>query len=337
MYFDVKEYVEINPKTNDCDVYMFIGPRRCGKTYSTKKLLCETFENHGLRSVNIRRFGTQLKLTTGSFFDKFKRIGWKKRNNRELIYNKDVGIFNLALTQDENIKGVDYPDVKYFFFDEFQTNGIYFKGSYEPNLLHNIIFTCSEYGGDIKQKLLLVSNSVSKNNPYAIYYGIKETPNPGEYKIYYKEIIPGVKIKIFLMNVKMSDEMKEKAKDSLAYKLASINKNYFDYSVENMYSFDNDELIKPNIKKIKHLHNVIVNNNRYGVWLCHNNKIVFTKQCPRNKTYALDAESAIYANLDFISLDHLIYWYRHKLLYNNMYMSDYTIRKDIIAWLKRQP
>lgn len=330
-YFDVEPWLI---KYN-CDVYIFLGARRLGKTYSAKQLACNDKENEGFNSFWISRFQSHAKNRKDSFLYKFHRDNWTQKGTKHIKYNDEISVYNISLTQDESIKGVEFPRIKNFIFDEFITNGIYYKGEQEPEVLHNIIFTASDYTNSFKQRLILLANSVSKDNPYFRYYGINELPLPSKFKIFTVNK-KGVKLKIFVMVIKMDMELKEQAQESLAYKLSALNEDYYNYAIENEFSFDNDTMISFKPRKLKHLHNVIIRDKIIGVWKCENSILWFSNETPHTKyLYPLTWEDALSNKMFFQEIDYLINFYKNKLSYNKMRFQDYTIRELIIQWLAR--
>lgn len=174
---------------------MIIGQRSNGKTYSILYKILENYANNGKQGVYLRRFDDAIKpskvgtlfndiIASGDLKRLFKHNGeWTgvryynrcfyltKTNIRktkdgedkeEIITDKKPFLFCMALTEDESLHGMKYPDVTTLFFDEFLTRRYYLPNEFV--IFENAISTVKRKRTDLV--IYMAGNTINKYCPY---------------------------------------------------------------------------------------------------------------------------------------------------------------------------
>lgn len=161
----------------DYFLYIFIGGRGIGKTYS---MLKEAYEHHN-RIMYVRRTDTEIKNCCDEFTNPFKAINQNIGSNVIIKANKDN---NLILDQKEEDKselvgyasalstfgkfrGADFSDVDLIIFDEFINTSPVNSLKAEAGLLFNLIETINrnrELEEKAAVKVVLLSNANTIDN-----------------------------------------------------------------------------------------------------------------------------------------------------------------------------
>ena len=152
-------------------LYVFIGGRRIGKTYS---MLSNCLFNNE-RIIYLRRTGEQLENSCTEIANPYKAININEGTNVHidqvkkacLIYNekedgKDIVGYGMALSTFGNLRGADFSDVEYIIFDEFINTSPINSLKKESWLLFNLIATVNntrEIEGKKPVKVVLISNA----------------------------------------------------------------------------------------------------------------------------------------------------------------------------------
>ncbi|WP_187425958.1 phage DNA encapsidation protein, partial [Bacillus subtilis] len=102
-------------------VNMVVGGRSIGKTYGIKKQIIKEFIEKGHQFIYLRRYKGELKKV-GQFFDavskEFPDAKFEVKGREFWINGKKAG-YAIPLSAWQSEKGVDYPNVRTIFFDEF--------------------------------------------------------------------------------------------------------------------------------------------------------------------------------------------------------------------------
>ena len=154
-------------KSVDAFLYIFIGGRGVGKTYSTLKNVYET----KTKFFYLRRTQTEIDNSCNDDGNPFKKINSDLNYNVKLKKSKDIvrifdeeGVVGYAssLSTFGNLRGADYSDVDIIIFDEFISTSSRKTLKNEFNLLMNAIETINrnrELMGGESIKVVLLSNS----------------------------------------------------------------------------------------------------------------------------------------------------------------------------------
>lgn len=152
-----------------------VGGRGIGKTYGGLKWLWENVD----KSVYMRRTGTQLDTIRSTQLHplyKLQSDGLLEFNNEPIVKNvvgsyDDNGncrLYNTALSLISTIRGVDYSDVKFIFYDEYikETHEKSIRGEYKAFCnTYETINRNRELIGEPPVRVLLCSNSEDIFNP----------------------------------------------------------------------------------------------------------------------------------------------------------------------------
>ena len=177
IFFDVEEILK-----KDCLVNMVYGARGIGKTYSSLKYAIKNYHTTGSGTIYLRRYKDELAdfkdiLNTIIVDNDIKDIEFSK-SGKEFIDSKNKKTIIKALPLSKSVikKSNDYSHFNLIIFDEF----ILDKSNYQyiPNeFIHfnNMIETISrlrEITQNTIVKIIMLSNSASRINPYFIGYNI---------------------------------------------------------------------------------------------------------------------------------------------------------------------
>jgi len=162
-YFNVWDVVDTTPHF----MYMFIGGRGVGKTYSTLRGIIEK----GTYFMYIRRTDTELKNSAKLETNPFNRLNFDYGYNIEMKSTEDsyniikdgivIGIAG-AVSTFGKFRGRDYSKVKYIIFDEFIPKAGNSKIKDERTLLFDLIETVNrnrEIDGEPPVKIIMLSNA----------------------------------------------------------------------------------------------------------------------------------------------------------------------------------
>ena len=188
-FFDVRNVIE---KVPDAQIYMFIGERSNGKTYSALSYALDNFTKDGGRFAYVRRLSESVRakymrelfngnISTGDVQRHFKQIGFdgitfycgsffpyvetdKHKRERSI---EPCG-YTFAINTWETSKGATYPDVTTIIFDEFLTRQYYLPN--EPYLFENLISSIVRQRDNVR--VIMLANTVSWTAPYFNEWGL---------------------------------------------------------------------------------------------------------------------------------------------------------------------
>ena len=202
-FFDIREVINEVP---DANIYMFIGERSNGKTYSALSYALDRYVEDGSRFVYIRRLAESVRaqymrnlfwgnVKTGDVSKHLKQLGlegityfsgafWTTYiDEKDKIQRSTEPIgYTQAISTWETSKGASIPYADTIIFDEFLTRQTYFDN--EPILFENLISSIVRDSG--KPKVIMLANTVSWNCPYFREWGLNHIRNmkQGTYDIY---------------------------------------------------------------------------------------------------------------------------------------------------------
>lgn len=236
---------------SDYFLYIFIGGRGIGKTYSTLKgsLLDE------VKILYVRRTATEVDSTCNKEFNPYKAINLDLERNVEIeklgkdrfLINEHLDDENVAnfknygyggaLSTFGNLRGADFSDVEYIVFDEFIDSTGINRLKNSAFLLFNLIETVNrnrELLGRNAVKVILLSNSNTINDD--ILRTLKLGQVIYEMKLHNETIYTDIDRGIYLSlldNKKVSDLKKETA----LYKLTKGTR-FYDMAIKNEFTLD---------------------------------------------------------------------------------------------------
>ena len=175
-------------KESNYFLYLFIGGRQIGKTYS---MLHHSYFG-GDKILYIRRTEVELKNCCNNFFNPYKKINMKEGTNIQVEKTEDSAVI-MDHTDEDNLKivgyaaalstfgkfrGADFSDVDTIVFDEFINTSPYGQmNQSEATLLFNLIETVNsnrELEGGNAIKVVLLSNANTIDNDIIRCFSLAE-------------------------------------------------------------------------------------------------------------------------------------------------------------------
>lgn len=183
-WFDIAPYI----KKYDAEIYMFMGARSCGKSYSCLKFLLKRYKKYQEKFVYLRRWNDDVKqfqcetLIKQELVDEVFGEGYeiKYRNhvftlchtyeneNGKEVTDKETIAYSLAISDSHHIKGMNFVNTPWVMFDEFIEMGNHELAS-EYNKYEQIISTIKRTN---KIKIIMLCNLISKYSSYFVRNGI---------------------------------------------------------------------------------------------------------------------------------------------------------------------
>ncbi len=188
-FFDVRNVIE---KAPNAQIYMFIGERSNGKTYSALSFAMDNYVKDGGRFAYVRRLSESVRskymrelfngnIATGDLNNHFKQLGYdgitfysgcfyptvtNEKGKRERI-GEPFG-YTFSINTWETSKGASFPDVTTIIFDEFLTRQYYLPN--EPALFENLVSSIVRQRDNVK--IIMLANTVSWTAPYFNEWGL---------------------------------------------------------------------------------------------------------------------------------------------------------------------
>lgn len=188
-FFDVRNVIEVVP---DAQIYMFIGERSNGKTYSALSYALDNYVKDGGRFAYVRRLSESIRakymrelfngnISTGDVNHHMKQNGYEgitfysgcffpyiydEHNKRQRI-EEPIG-YTFSINTWETSKGASFPEVTTIIFDEFLTRQYYLAN--EPSLFENLVSSIVRQRNNVK--ILMLANTVSWTAPYFTEWGL---------------------------------------------------------------------------------------------------------------------------------------------------------------------
>lgn len=202
-FFDIRSVINEVP---DAQIYMFIGERSNGKTYSSLSYALDKYVENGARFVYIRRLAESVRAQymrnlfwgntkTGDVANHMNKLGYvglqffsgafwctvENEQGRVVRLDEPCG-YTQAISTWETSKGASIPYADTIIFDEFITRGSYFDN--EPVLFENLI--SSIVRDSANAQVIMLANTVSWNCPYFREWGLNHirTMKQGTFNIY---------------------------------------------------------------------------------------------------------------------------------------------------------
>lgn len=280
MYWSPKKLLSYT----DCDILIACGARGCGKTYGLNKYIIDKCIKYDRQFLYLRRYEEDFKNMSGFFNDVVKdelfpdysfkvekHKGWIKKKKdkkwRILCYFESI-------SKGKSIKGVNYPQVYYIVFDEFQIDTTDRKTNrYIPGELRYFSDIVESFMRLRDGRVFMTSNSISSQNPYFTAWKIK-TKNNETIKSILKDkkwnpetqSFENIELRIAVEMVENRDVFTKAKLNSVSGKIS-----YFSgmggSSVYNEYLNDNNAFIYKKPKGSYFMCNLVYNEKTYGVWI----------------------------------------------------------------------
>ena len=278
-YYNYDKLLSYNATYNIC-----VGGRGLGKTYGAKrKVLRNAINTLNLSTgycdqfIYLRRYKTEIKLSKDTFFADiwhefpdwdFRTVGYEAQiapiATREIKGRKWIVIgYFLPLATSQQYKGVAFPRVKTIIFDEFiiETGVI----RYLPNetvVFNNFYSTVDRYKD--KTRVYFLANSVSITNPYFVDWDInpRTSDKNGIVKAYKN---PESETHFIVAHFVESKEFNSQAYETVFGRFIQ-GTSYAEYAVENQFSDNHENLIKPKGTNAEYKYTVETKLSTFSVW-----------------------------------------------------------------------
>ena len=258
-YWDWRWYTHFN-----ASMYVFVGGRRYGKTYSPKYLAIKNHFKKGHKYMYIRRYRNEIDAVKHDLFtDVANDMGVDVRIEGQNMYVRKqppAGLskneiknefpwehfgYCIALSQQQIYRSASFPDVTLIHYDEFiPENKRQRELPNEYNMLISLFETVNRNRTNCR--LLLTANSISLDNFVfrALKIKLGDFKNGKDYKhhSYEDRIVTRNKGKI-LIGMLRSEHNEQIIKKSTMGQLA--NENYLEYAVYNRFTDGHDAFIIP--------------------------------------------------------------------------------------------
>lgn len=263
IFFNYERVISYNAFLN-----FLIGSRGVGKTFGASEFVVKEFIKKGHEFVYIRRYKSDLLKHFKKFFDslikeeKFPEHTLTTKGTTYIIDDKVAG-YGLTLSTAHQLKGSNFPNVKYIIFDEFlieEGQSHYLKN--EVNIFLGLIESIARMR-DIK--VFCLGNSTSDVNPYFLYFNLTMP---------YNNDIKTFKNGLILLQ-KINNEEYIKAKKQTKFGQLIENTDYEDYAVYNNFANSNKDFIEHKTGNSKFIFSFIYKGNNYGVWVDYNEGKMF--------------------------------------------------------------
>lgn len=266
IYYSLKNLISYNALFN-----FVVGNRGGGKTFASKEKVISHFLKTGEQFIYLRRYKTEIKKAKTSFFNdiayKFENVKFKTTGN--VIYiNDEVAGYFISLSNAKIEKSVPYPKVKFIIYDEF----ILDKGHHY--YLPDEVTTFLEFYETVARLrdvyVIFISNAISINNPYFLYFNIdvpykksfsKFYNNNGKFESVnkYKKANPDILVEFYkndeFIEIKNKTRFGELIKDT----------NYSNYAINNEMLRDKNDFIQK-LPKSKYVFTLNLEDIDIGVW-----------------------------------------------------------------------
>lgn len=257
MYYNLSKVLSYNAFIN-----FLIGERGVGKTYSTSKFLINQFIKKNYQFAYIRRYKTELKKDAPQFFDSLKKNNEFENNlyyKSEKFYCDDKLMgYAMTLTTASNLKGSNFPDVKYIIYDEFIIEDT--QHHYLQNEVTMFLGLIESIARTRDINIFMLGNAVNIVNPYFLYFNIS---------LPYNNDIATYKDGLILVQYMKNLEYREFKKKTKFGKLVA-GTPYEEYAIDNKFQNDNKEFIEKKTGSSKCSFAFKYKENIYGVWLDYN-------------------------------------------------------------------
>ena len=268
IYYNLNNALSYNALFN-----FIVGNRGAGKTYSAKSHVIRRFIKNKEQFVYVRRFKQETRSVKKDSrfygdlqgFDdhKFKISGDK------FLVDDEVAGFFLTLSTAKIEKSTSFPNVKWIIFDEFILDkGFHY---YMPDEVTAFLEFYETIARLRDVKVIFLSNAITINNPYFLYFGI-DSPYQKSIDLYYndgkgnftkknvfKTGSPDILVEFY------SNENFSEVKKSTRFGKLLAGTIYSDYAIDNEMLRDNTYFVKRKTKTT-YQYTLLINGVKVGVW-----------------------------------------------------------------------
>ena len=273
VYFNVKDALSFQ----HCFIYIILGNRGCGKTYSCKKHVIDRFIERGEQFAYVRRSEADLDKTNHKFFNDMYELYPDKKftvKGSEYLCDGVVMGYAYALSTSLAIKGANTPQVSWIIFDEFLIDP---NAPYQRYLKEEVYLFYQLYESiarPIKGKkdvpVFLLGNIYTSINPWFREWNIRIPEN--------KRKITTIKEKGIYIQLVDNPKFKEAKRDTGFGRLVA-GSSYAETSIDNKFIRDSNEFVlKKAPKSMRYVFTLKVDGLKYGVWLCDGNSFYYVTE-----------------------------------------------------------
>lgn len=244
-----------------------LGNRGTGKSFYWKRYLIRKWLKDRKQFIYTRRYKSDLEKIIPTLFDditpKFPDL--KITTDKNIVYvNGEEAGYCISVSEFTKYKSSSFQEVETIMFDEFlPEDGKYLGGktnpTLEPELCLNFYQTVARgYNKPIRDEVLFIfiSNSVTINNPYFLYYNIDKKLSY-DTKFY--------KGRGFNVEINKNESIAKEIGDSKFGQLIKGTK-YEEYALGNEFYLDSKEFIEDLAGNKRYLFTFIYNNMNFGLW-----------------------------------------------------------------------
>lgn len=271
IYFNYDRVISYNAFLN-----FLIGSRGVGKTFGASEFVVKEFIKKGYEFVYLRRYKTDLFKDFKKFFSslikegKFPDHKLETQGSNYMIDDKVAG-YGLTLSTAHQLKGSNFPNVKYIIFDEFLIESG--QSHYLKNEVDIFLGLIESVARMRDVKIFCLGNATSLVNPYFLYFNLS-IPYNNDVKLFKDGLI----LIQFIRNEKFI-EAKKKTKFGRIVQGTS----YEDYAINNHFTDSNKDFIEKKTAHARFQFAFIYMNLYFGVWIDYENgKVYISKDFVNN-------------------------------------------------------
>lgn len=264
IFYDYSKVLSYNAMLN-----FLLGERGVGKTYGATKFVVNQFLKKHEEFVYVRRYKNELNISVNKFFSV---LNMNNEFENHILSNKgkyffcdgEVCGYALTLSTSQDLKGVNFSNVKTIIFDEF-----IIEAGQKKYYLQNEVFTFLNLLETIARlrdvRVFLLGNAFTQTNPYFLYFDL-HLPYNSDIALFKNNTI----LVQYMKNEKYR-EIKQKSKLGLL----TENTDYADYAIENKFVGDNQTFLGKKTGTSKFTCAFIIDNHTFGVWIDYLSGLVF--------------------------------------------------------------
>lgn len=238
-----------------------IGERGVGKTYGAVKFVTKEFIKKGHQFVYLRRYKSDLKKSTPTFFNslvtnnEFPDHKLETKGNSFYI-DENLAGYAITLSTAQDLKSANFDKVKYIIFDEvFIDQGQ--KKYYLSNEVEVFLNLVESVARTRDIKIFLLGNAGNLvTNPYFLYFGLS-VPTQTDIRTYKNGLI--------LLQYMKNEEYRQMKKQTKLGQLVA-GTNYEKYAIENQDTKINPSFIEKKKGTSKFNFGIVYKGLVFGVW-----------------------------------------------------------------------
>ena len=254
IYFNYDKVISYNAYLN-----FLIGSRGVGKTFGASEFVIRQFIKKKHEFVYLRRYKSDLMKDFRKFFSSIINEGLFPDHKLETkgsnyLIDDEIAGYGLTLSTAHQLKGSNFPKVKYIIFDEFlieSGQSHYIKN--EVNIFLGLIESVARMRN---VKVFCLGNNTSLLNPYFLYFNLHQ-PYNNEIKLFKDGLI----LVQYIQNEKFIE-----AKKQTPFGQIVAGTEYEDYAINNVSYDYNKDFLEHKTGNAKFSFSFIYKGETFGVW-----------------------------------------------------------------------